>query len=262
MTSSKNNRTKLEEKIISCIAKNSATYGTIEPQDKILVAVSGGKDSYGLLYLLNLLKKRIPFPMEIHALHVAQGQPGVNPAPLIQWLEQSGIPFEIAHEDTYSVVQRNLREGGTPCAICSRLRRGIIYTRAEKLGCNKVALGHHREDTLATFMMNLFYGGKLQAMPAKYTTDDGRFEVIRPMVEVAENDLIELSKQQAFPIVPCALCSGQDDHKRKYTNELLDAIEQTHPTLKNVMLGALKHVHPSHLLDLSVARTTLNTKKQ
>ncbi|MBN2715926.1 MAG: tRNA 2-thiocytidine(32) synthetase TtcA [Deltaproteobacteria bacterium] len=244
----------LTEKIIKTIAKTSGAYGIIEPDDKIMVAVSGGKDSYGLLYLLNELKKRLPFNIEIIALHVAQGQPGVDPTPLIEWLEQSGIPHEIAREDTYSVVQRNLTEGGTPCAICSRLRRGIIYTRAEKLGCNKVALGHHREDTLATLMMNLFYSGKLQAMPPKYTTDDGRFEVIRPMIEVPEPDLIALRDEQQFPIVPCALCSGQEDHKRRYVNELLDAVQDTHPTLRNVMLGALKHVNPSHLLDLTVER--------
>lgn len=244
----------LIEKIIKTIAKTSGTYGIIEPNDKILVAVSGGKDSYGLLYLLNVLKQRLPFPIEIVALHVAQGQPGVDPTPLIEWLQKSGIPFDVAREDTYSVVQRNLKEGGTPCAICSRLRRGIIYTHAEKHRCNKIALGHHREDTLTTFMMNLFYAGKLQAMPPKYTTDDNRFEVVRPMIEVAEKDLIALRDKLAFPIVPCALCSGQEDHKRRYTGELLDAIEETHPTLKNVMLGALKHVHPTHLMDLSVER--------
>lgn len=244
----------LTEKLIKTIAKTSGEYGTIEPDDKIMVAVSGGKDSYGLLFLLNQLKRRLPFSIDIIALHVAQGQPGVDPTPLIDWLKGSGIAFEIAEEDTYSVVQRNLKPGGTPCSICSRLRRGIIYTRAEKHGCNKVALGHHREDTIATFMMNLFYAGKLQAMPAKYTTDDGRFQVIRPMLEVAEADLIALQEQEQFPIVPCALCSGQEDHKRRYVNELLDAVEHTHPTLRNVMLGALKHVNPSHLLDATVKR--------
>ncbi|MBN2529116.1 MAG: tRNA 2-thiocytidine(32) synthetase TtcA [Deltaproteobacteria bacterium] len=245
----------LTDKLIKTIAKTSGAYGIIEPNDKILVAVSGGKDSYGLLYLLHILKKRLPFPIDIVALHVAQGQPGVDPAPVIDWLSASGIPFEIAREDTYSVVQRNLKQGATPCAICSRLRRGIIYTRAEKLGCTKIALGHHREDTLATLMMNLFYSGKLQAMPPKYTTDDGRFEVIRPMIEVAEADLIALGDEQQFPIVPCALCSGQEDHKRRYVNEFLDAVQETHPALRNVMLGALKHVNPSHLMDLSIART-------
>ncbi len=244
----------LEDKIIRTIAKTSGTYGIIEPDDRILVAISGGKDSYGLLYLLHTLKKRLPFHIEITALHVAQGQPGVDPTPLIEWLDSSGIAYEIAREDTYSVVQRNLKDGGTPCSICSRLRRGIIYTRAERLGCNKIALGHHREDTLATLMMNLFYAGKMQAMPPRYTTDDGRFEVIRPMIEVPESELIALCDAQQFPIIPCALCSGQEDHKRRYVNELLDAVQESHPTLRNVMLGALKHVHPSHLMDLSVTR--------
>lgn len=242
----------LEAKLIKKMARTSIQYGVLEDKDRILVAVSGGKDSYCLLYLLDKLRQRLPFRIDIIACHVSQGQPGFDPTPLVRWLEQSGVAFEIAAQDTYQVVQRNIQPGQTACSICSRMRRGILYTTARRLGCNKLALGHHREDTLATLLMNLFYTGKIQAMPAKYTVDEGDLQVIRPMIEVMEADLITLSEAWDFPIVPCVLCSGQADHRRKFVAGLMNDLEKDHPDLKNIMLGAIKNVRPTHLLDPSI----------
>jgi len=244
----------LSEKLVRTLAKTSIEYSVIEPGDNILVAMSGGKDSYGLLHLLTRLMPRLPFDVKLVAVHVAQGQPGYNGEPLKNWLEQSGVPYEIVHQDTYSVVQRHTKPGETFCSVCSRMRRGVLYTTASRLGCNKIALGHHRDDTVATLMMNLFYSGKIQAMPAKYTTNNGELQVIRPMIEIAEHNLVELARLAEFPILPCGLCSTQEDHKRKFVGELLDNLEKDHPQIRNVMLGAIKNVRPSHLLDQTIER--------
>ncbi len=245
---------RLEHKLLSTIARTSVEYGVLEPGDKIAVAMSGGKDSYGLAHLLSQLRRRLPFQIELVAVHVAQGQPGYNGEPLVRWLEGSGVPFEIAQEDTYSIVQKHTPQGETPCAVCSRMRRGILYTRAERLGCNKLALAHHRDDALTTFLMNAFYCGTLRALPPRYTTDDGRFVVIRPLIECAEDDLRKLSSYLEFPLIPCGLCSTQEDHQRRRMNELLDLLQEKHPSVRHVMLGALKNVQPSHLLDPRLAR--------
>lgn len=240
---------RLEDRLLSTLARTSMEHAVLEPGDKIAVALSGGKDSYGLLHLLTRLRRRLPFHIDLVAVHVAQGQPGYDGTPLVRWLEASGVPFEIAEEDTYSIVLRHTPEGETPCAVCSRMRRGVLYTRAERLGCNKLALGHHRDDALTTFLMNVFYCGTLRALPPRYTTDDGRFVVIRPLIECAEADMRELAQALEFPIIPCGVCSSQENHKRRRMDELLSLIEEEHPAVRHVMLGALKNVQPSHLLD-------------
>lgn len=227
-------------------------YRLFAPGDRILVGISGGKDSYTLLHLLDLLVPRLPFSVEIVAVHLDQMQPGYDGARLREYLEARGGEYEILREDTYGVVVDHVEEGGTYCALCSRLRRGILYTAAERLGCNKIALGHHRDDTLETFLMNLFYSGKLQAMPARYRTDDGRFEVIRPLIECPEDRIIEFAKEMAFPILPCNLCGSQDGLKRDKMTELLDELEGSIPNVRHVMLAALSNVRPSHLLDPEV----------
>jgi tRNA 2-thiocytidine biosynthesis protein TtcA len=229
-------------------------YELLASGDRILVAVSGGKDSYTLLYLLDKLVRRLPFAVELVAVHLDQVQPGYDGAGLRRWLEQSGVAFEILREDTYSVVTAHLDDSATYCSLCSRLRRGILYTAAERLGCNKIALGHHRDDSLETFLLNLFYTGKLQAMPASYRTDDGRFEVIRPLIGCAERDIVELATEVGFPILPCNLCGSQDGLRRDLMTRLLDQIEQEHPHVRAIMASALRNVHPSHLLDREVAR--------
>jgi len=239
----------LEERLARQVARTSVGYGVLAPDDRVLVALSGGKDSYALLLLLERLRPRLPFAVELRAVHIDQRAPGHDASPLRRWADATGRGLEIVEDDIWSVVERNTTEGGTSCAICSRLRRGALYTAAARLGCNKVALGHHRDDALATLLLNLFYGGKLQAMPARYTTDDGRFEVIRPMIELAEADLAELSRLRRCPILPCRVCGERTDLKRVAVGRLIEELEREHPRLRQVMLGAIKNIHPSHLLD-------------
>ena len=224
-------------------------YTLLEEGDRVMVAVSGGKDSYTLLELLWEAKSRLPINYEVVAVHLDQGQPGYDGAPLENWLAESGIPFEILRQDTYSVVMRVTGGEGTFCAPCARLRRGALYSAAERLGCNKIALGHHREDTLETLMMNLFYSGRIQAMPAGYRTNDDRFDVIRPLIECAETDIAAYAQARAFPILPCNLCGSQSGLKRERMKTLLSTLEGEIPDLRDVMLGALRNVNPSHLLD-------------
>lgn len=244
-----NEMEKLAERLTRKIARTSIEYGVLEPGDRILVAVSGGKDSYTLLYLLARLIPRLPFSLEQVAVHVDQCQPGYDGSRLYGWLAEFGVPYEIVKEDTYSVVERNLKPGATACSICSRMRRGVLYSAAERLGCNKIALGHHRNDTLATLLLNLFYSGCLQAMPARYTSSCKRFEVVRPMIEIAEEEIATLAKLVGFPIVPCGLCSSQEDHQRLAMVSLINQLEKRNPKVKTIMLAAIKNLKPSHLLD-------------
>src|SRR5688572_10957909 len=246
--------TKTERRLLTTVKRTSEEYGLLEPGDKVLLALSGGKDSYGMAYLLRHLMGRLPFEVEFVIVHLDQVQPGYDGAPLRAFLEGFGVPFRILSEDTYSVVVEHVTAGGTYCSLCSRLRRGILYQAAADLGCNKLALGHHRDDAIETFLMNLLYAGKLQAMPAKYKTDDGRFDVIRPLIQCAERDLVELSVEQAFPILPCNLCGSQEDLKRDKMSELLRTLEQENPHVRSVMMSALGNVCPTHLLDRDVAR--------
>ena len=224
-------------------------YGLIQNGDKVMVCISGGKDSYTLLDLLWEHRQRAPVKYELVAVHLDQVQPGYDGTPLREWLERFPAPFEILRKDTYSIVMSLVKEGDTYCAPCSRLRRGTLYGAAERLGCNKIALGHHRDDALETFLMNLFFAGKLQAMPAMYRTDDGKFQVIRPLIECAEADIAEHARLAAYPILPCNLCGSQDGLKRQAMTELLDRLSADIPDVRNVMLAALQNVRPSHLLD-------------
>lgn len=228
-------------------------YGLISPGDHIMVAISGGKDSYTLLDLLERLRVRAPIEFRITAVHLDQVQPGYDGTKLRAWLAGFGVPYEILREDTYSTVVDVTPEGKAYCAACSRLRRGVLYTNATRLGCNKIALGHHRDDAIETLLMNLFYTGRLQAMPAKYTTDDGRFEVIRPLIECAEADIIEHAQWAGYPILPCNLCGSQDGLRREKMRELVEAMEADNPNVRSVMLNAMRNVHPSHLLDRGLA---------
>jgi tRNA 2-thiocytidine biosynthesis protein TtcA len=202
-----------------------------------------------MLELLQRLRRQLPFNVDLLAVHLDQQQPGYDGSPLLCWLQHSGYPYELLSEDTYSVVVEHTAPGGTYCAVCSRLRRGILYTAAERLGCNKIALGHHRDDALETLLMNMLYAGKLQAMPAQYTTDDGRLCVIRPLIHCAEADIEQFARAQEFPILPCNLCGSQDGLRRKRMRALLDSLESEIPDVRNVMLSALSNVVPTHLLD-------------
>jgi tRNA 2-thiocytidine biosynthesis protein TtcA len=248
-----NPSTEGKTKLLRTMQRTIVSYGLIAPGDRLMVAVSGGKDSYTMLDLLCAAQKRAPFQFELIAVHLDQGQPGYDGKPLADWLAAFGAPYEILREDTYSIVKQLVSEGDTYCAPCSRLRRGVLYSAAERLGCNKIALGHHREDTLQTLLLNLLYAGKLQAMPAKYRTDDGRFEVIRPLMDCAERDIAAHAVAAGYPILPCNLCGSQDGLRRQQVESLLAQLETTIPDVRQVMLHAIKNVRPSHLLDVSVA---------
>ena len=246
--------TRLEHRLAQEVKQTCAEYQLLAPGDRVMVAMSGGKDSYTLFHLLAKLVPRLPFAVELVAVHLDQAQPGYDGAGLRAYLEKSGQPFEILREDTYSVVTSHLPDTATYCSLCSRLRRGILYTAAERLGCTKIALGHHRDDSLETFLLNLFYGGRMQAMPARYRTDDDRFDVIRPLIQCAEADIAGFAAEQGFPIIPCNLCGSQDGLKRDAMTALLAQLEQDNPHLRAVMFNALKNIRPTHLLDRDVAR--------
>jgi tRNA 2-thiocytidine biosynthesis protein TtcA len=245
---------RLEKLLYRQVKDTCETYELLAAGDRVMVAMSGGKDSYTLFHLLHRLVPRLPFRVELVAVHLDQVQPGYDGAGLRAYLEASGHRFEILREDTYSVVTDRLDSAQTYCSLCSRLRRGILYTAAERLGCNKIALGHHRDDSLETFLLNLFYSGKLQAMPARYRTDDDRFDVIRPMIECAESDIAALAGDLAFPIIPCNLCGSQEGLKRDAMTRLLAELERDNPHVRSIMLSAISNVRPTHLLDRDVAR--------
>lgn len=249
MAGSDERRTRLERQLYSEMRETCRDYRLLEAGDHVLVALSGGKDSYTLLHVLSLLVRAHYPDVRLTAVHLDQRQPDYDGAPLRGYLAASGHAYEILSEDTYSVVIEQLGEQQTYCSLCSRLRRGILYTAAQRLGCNKLALGHHRDDGLETFLMNLFYSGKLQAMPAGYLTDDGQLQVIRPLIGSAELTIREFAELMGFPILPCNLCGSQAGLKRERMTELLDQLERESPHLRAVMANALRNVRPTHLLD-------------
>lgn len=245
---------RLEKRLLDDVARASAEFALLEPNDRVLVAVSGGKDSYALLYLLRAIQRRAPFDFSIVAVNVDQGHPGFPKDVLPTYFEQLGVEYRIVEEDTYSIVKSKIPEGKTFCSLCSRLRRGILYTVASELGATKIALGHHRDDVIETLLLNLFYSGQLKAMPPRLRSDDGRHVVIRPLVFTAETDLAEFAAQQAFPIIPCDLCGSQEQLRRKQIKRLLTDLEAENPLIRRNLLAALGNVRPTHLLDASLRR--------
>jgi len=231
------------------VGRAVADFKLIEPGDRIMVALSGGKDSYGMLTVLQTLQKRAPVRFELVAVHLDQGQPGYDGRPLESWLARQDLEHHILRENTYDVVTDKIPEGKTYCSLCARLRRGILYSAADNLRCNKIALGHHRDDALETLLMNLFFSGKIASMPAKLTSDDGKHIVIRPLIYCAESNLEAFAAHQKYPIIPCNLCGSQSEAQRKRMKALLAELEAQHPTVKQSMLAALGNVKPSHLLD-------------
>jgi tRNA 2-thiocytidine biosynthesis protein TtcA len=239
----------LRTKLLRQVGRAIRDYDLVAEGDRILVALSGGKDSYGLLTLLEALRRRAPVRFELLAWHLDQGQPGYDGTPLRAWLAEQGYRHEIEREDTYSVVLEHVPEGKTYCSLCSRLRRGILYNAAARLGCNKIALGHHREDVVETLLLNLFYTGQLKAMPPWLRSDDGRNVVIRPLVYCAEADLAAFAREEGFPLLPCNLCGSQEGAQRAEMKRLLDGLERRNPHVRGYALAALQNVRPSHLLD-------------
>ena len=240
---------KLAKRLRRQVGEAIADFSMIEAGDRVMVCLSGGKDSHALLDILISLKEKAPVDFDLIAVNLDQKQPGFPEHVLPEYLKSRGVPFHIVEQDTYSVVKRVIPEGKTMCSLCSRLRRGALYRVAAELGATKIALGHHRDDILATFFLNLFHGGQLKAMPAKLRSDDGRHVVIRPLAYVAEADLAAYAGQRAFPIIPCTLCGSQDNLQRQVVGRMIDEWEKRHPGRIESILRALTEVRPSHLLD-------------
>ena len=240
---------KLEKRLCRLVGEAIGDYGMIAPGDRVMVCLSGGTDSYGLLDVLMKLRARAPFSFELIAVNLDQRHPGYPERVLPEYLASLGIPFRIEVQDTYSVVKRLVPEGETMCSLCSRLRRGVLYRVARELGATKIALGHHRDDILETFFLNLFFGGKMKAMSPKLQSDDGQHVVIRPLAYVAEHDLQDYADVRKFPIIPCDLCGSQPTLQRKQIKQMLGEWEKRHPGRVDSMFRALSNLTPSHLLD-------------
>jgi len=240
---------KLGKKLHRQVGQAITDFNMIGAGDKVMVCLSGGKDSYALLDVLLSLRERAPIPFELVAVNLDQKQPGFPAHVLPQYLQSRGVPFHIEDQDTYSIVKKLVPEGQTMCSLCSRLRRGILYRVAGELGATKIALGHHRDDMVVTLLMNMFFGGRLKGMPPKLVSDDGRHVVIRPLAYVAETDLERWAAHRRFPIIPCTLCGSQDSLQRVQIKAMIREWERQYPGRIDNMLHAMGHVVPSHLMD-------------
>ncbi len=227
-------------------------FSMLADNDRVMVCLSGGKDSYSMLTLLQSLQKRAPVRFSLIAVHLDQGHPGYDGTPLKSWLEQHDVEHHIVHEDTYAVVKENVPEGKTYCSLCSRLRRGVLYNVAEKLGCTKIALGHHRDDAIETLLLNLMFTGSLCAMPPKLISNDGRNVVIRPLLYASEQEIARYAELKGFPILPCDLCGSQEQLMRKQVKRWLVELETLAPRARESMLAAMTNVRASQLLDKSL----------
>lgn len=243
------NANKLTKRLRHHVGDAINDYGMIQAGDRVMVCLSGGKDSYTMLDILRNLQAHAPIDFELIAVNLDQKQPGFPEHVLPDYLQSIGIPFRIIEEDTYSVVKRIIPEGKTTCSLCSRLRRGILYRVAEEIGATKIALGHHRDDLLETLLLNMFYGGRLKAMPPKLVSDNGKHVVIRPLVYCREKDIARYAQLKAFPIIPCNLCGSQPNLQREVVGQMLKEWDKQFPGRLETMFSALKTVVPSHLAD-------------
>lgn len=243
------NFNRLKGRLESAVGKAIGDFNMIEDGDTVMVCLSGGKDSYTLLDILLTLRKRAPINFKIVAMNLDQKQPGFPEDVLPSYLKKIGVDFHIEAQDTYSIVKAKIPEGKTTCSLCSRLRRGIIYKVAGELGANKIALGHHRDDMVETLFLNMFFGGKLKAMPPKLVTDKGDHIVIRPLAYCAEKDIARYARSMEFPIIPCNLCGSQENLQRQNIKEMLVNWEREYPGRSQTIFTAMQNVKPSHLLD-------------
>ena len=240
---------KLLKRLLHQVGRAIQEFALIEDGDRILVGVSGGKDSFTLLYLLQRLRERAPVRFDLVACNLDQGHPGFPARALEDYLRGQGCEVRMLREDTYSVVKRLTPEGATACAVCSRLRRGILYSAAAEMGCTKIALGHHRDDLIESLLLSMLFAGKMRSMPPKLRADDGRNTVIRPLCFAAEADVAEFARSAGFPIIPCDLCGSQENLQRKRVKRLLSDLERDHPGVRASLFASMGNVLPAHLLD-------------
>ncbi len=243
---------KLEKTLLGHMGRAIADHRLIEDGDRILVGVSGGKDSHAMLHLLRVMQQRAPIRFELLAVNLDQGHPGFPGHELEAYFQREGYAYRMLKEDTYSIVLEKTAPGKTTCTVCSRLRRGIPYNAAVELGCNKIALGHHRDDLIATLLLNMFFAGSIKSMPPRLESDDGRNTVIRPLAYAAEKDLAKYAALKGFPIIPCDLCGSQEDLQRKRMERLVEDLGKEIPMVRQSLLAAMQNVRPSHLLDPTV----------
>jgi tRNA 2-thiocytidine biosynthesis protein TtcA len=245
----KYNVNKLHKRLRRLVGSAITDFNMIEAGDRVMVCLSGGKDSYALLDILRSLQSHAPLQFELIVVNLNQKQPGFPNHVLPEYLTKIGVPFRIVEQDTYSVVKRIIAEGKTTCSLCSRLRRGVLYRVASEIGATRIALGHHRDDILETLFLNLFYGGKLKAMSPKLVSDDGRHIVIRPLVYCKEKDLAAYAEVEDFPIIPCNLCGSQKNLQRQVVKDMMRQWDKKFPGRLETMFTALRNVQPSHLVD-------------
>jgi tRNA 2-thiocytidine biosynthesis protein TtcA len=243
---------KLSKRLHRQVGQAIGDFNMIEAGDKVMVCLSGGKDSYAMLDILMNLRARAPIDFELIAVNLDQKQPGFPEHVLPNYLRSTGVPFHIEEQDTYSIVKGLIPEGKTMCSLCSRLRRGILYRVAGELGCTKIALGHHRDDIVTTLLLNMFHGGKMKGMPPKLVSDDGKHVVIRPLAYVAESDLVRWAEHRQFPIIPCTLCGSQENLQRASIKAMLQEWDKKHPGRIDNMFNAMGQIVPSHMMDRSL----------